>query len=236
MRRRPGNLQLATLGLLAVAVAAGTFLWSTRAGAPGRAGAANAATGGPLLAPSGTPIDAILVGARGRSVRLEKQATGAWTLSGSLEDDVDQAAVAALVDTLLAARGGPLLPGTEPGDRRYEFNGPEGVQVVVRRADGSTVDFSLGVVNPVTGTRYATGAGRRFCFTVPYALRERLAALPEGVRATVLLPDLDAAAVREVVIEGAGEPLRHFGTVGILAAGATVASLWLAARIRPLAG
>lgn len=38
-----------------------------------------------------------------------------------------------------------------------------------------------------------------------------------------------------IVSGGAGEPLRHFGIVGWLAAGATVASLWLAARIRPLA-
>jgi len=38
-----------------------------------------------------------------------------------------------------------------------------------------------------------------------------------------------------IVEGGAGEPLRHFGTVGILAAVATVASLWVAARIRPVA-
>jgi predicted MFS family arabinose efflux permease len=38
-----------------------------------------------------------------------------------------------------------------------------------------------------------------------------------------------------IVEGGVGEPLRHFGTVGLLAAGATVASLWLAARIRPVA-
>ena len=37
-----------------------------------------------------------------------------------------------------------------------------------------------------------------------------------------------------IVAGGAGEPLRNFGTVGMLAAGATIASLWLAARIRPL--
>ena len=37
-----------------------------------------------------------------------------------------------------------------------------------------------------------------------------------------------------IVDGGAGEPLRHYGTVGVLAAGATVASLWLAARVRPL--
>jgi DHA1 family inner membrane transport protein len=37
-----------------------------------------------------------------------------------------------------------------------------------------------------------------------------------------------------IVAGGAGEPLRNFGTVGILAAAATITSLWLAARIRPL--
>ena len=38
-----------------------------------------------------------------------------------------------------------------------------------------------------------------------------------------------------IVEGGAGEPLRHFGTVGSLAAVATIASLWVAARIRPVA-
>ncbi len=38
-----------------------------------------------------------------------------------------------------------------------------------------------------------------------------------------------------IVAGGAGEPLQHFGTVGMFAAGATIASLWLAARIRPVA-
>jgi len=44
---------------------------------------------------------------------------------------------------------------------------------------------------------------------------------------------LGAMGAGLIVEGGAGEPLRHFGTVGILAAGATLASLWLAARIRP---
>jgi len=38
-----------------------------------------------------------------------------------------------------------------------------------------------------------------------------------------------------IVEGGAGEPLRHFGVVGILAAVATIASPWLAARVRPVA-
>jgi hypothetical protein len=38
-----------------------------------------------------------------------------------------------------------------------------------------------------------------------------------------------------LIVDGGagGEPLRHFGTVGIFAAGLTLASLWLASRIRP---
>jgi predicted MFS family arabinose efflux permease len=35
---------------------------------------------------------------------------------------------------------------------------------------------------------------------------------------------------------GAGEPLRHFGTVGILAVAVTLTSLWFAGRVRPVAG
>ena len=38
-----------------------------------------------------------------------------------------------------------------------------------------------------------------------------------------------------IISGGAGEPLRHFGTVGIIAAAATIASPWLATRIRPVA-
>ena len=200
MRRRLRGPQLASLALLAVAVAAGAFLWSTRA-AP-RAG--STVLGGPLLPPSSAPIDALLVSARGQACRLERLASGAWALSGNLVDEVDQRAVAALVDTLLAAVGGPLLPGTVPGDRRYAFNGPDGVQVVVRRADGSTTDFSIGAVNPVTGTRYATGAGRRFCFTVPLSLRDRLAGLPDAARSRAVLPGLQADGVERIRIEGQG--------------------------------
>ena len=37
-----------------------------------------------------------------------------------------------------------------------------------------------------------------------------------------------------IVAGGTGEPLRNFGTVGALAAAATLGSLWLAARIRPV--
>jgi predicted MFS family arabinose efflux permease len=37
-----------------------------------------------------------------------------------------------------------------------------------------------------------------------------------------------------IIDGGPGEPLRHFGMVGMLAAATTLTSLWLAARIRPV--
>ncbi|MBK7672286.1 MAG: DUF4340 domain-containing protein [bacterium] len=200
MKKRVSGPQLATMALLAVAVAASAFLWSTRV-APR---AANHSLGGPLLTPSEAAIDALLLNVRGASYRFDRLPAGGWTLGGALSDDLDPRAMAALVDSLESAVAGPLLPGTEPGDRRYEFNGPEGVQLTVHRTDGSREDIAFGVVNPVAGTRYATGAGRRFCFTVPLALRDRVAALPDAVRARQLLPGVAPAGIERITIEGDG--------------------------------
>lgn len=202
MRRRPpSNRLLATLGLAAVAVAAGAFLWSTRGGTSASA----RAQGGPLLGGARAPLDALVLNRGGRTCRLERVEGGGWTLGGAVVDDVDPRAMAALVDSLEAARGGPLLPGTEPEDRRFEFNGPEGLHLALHRADGTRLDLALGTVDPLAGARYASGAGRRFCFTVPAALRDRLAALPDGVRARTLLPGLDASRVDRLVIERDGQ-------------------------------
>lgn len=199
-RYRPGNATWASLALLVVAVAAGAFLLSTRVN---RAGS-DATLGGPLLKPASAPVDAILISRLGRQFRLDRLPAGGWTLGGDISDDVDSRAMEALIDTLTAARAGPVLPGTEPGDRRYEFNGPEGLHLVMHRTDGSREELDLGTVNPVTGTRYASGAGRNFCFSVKAALRDRLAALPELVRGRTLLPAVAAANVERLTIERDG--------------------------------
>ncbi len=217
-RYRPGNTTWATLALLGVAVAAGAFLLATRAGRTG----GDVTLGGPLLKPSAAPVDALLFSRQGRQYRLDRLPAGGWTLGGDLGDDVDPRAMAALLDTLAAAKAGPLLPGTEPGDRRYEFNGPEGLHLMVHRSDGSREELSLGTLNPVTGTRYATGAGRDFCFTVKATLRDRLAALPELVRAHSLLPAVDPANLEriEIVRDGATWALaRSQGRWWVLAPG-----------------
>jgi hypothetical protein len=202
MNRRPGGLALASIALIVVAVAALGFLWSTRGGPR----ASGQALGGPLLEPSPSAIDALLLNVGGRSFRLDLLAGGGWTLTGALVDDVDPQAMAALLEALGTAVAGPLLPGTEPGDRRYAFNGPESVQLTVHRVDDSQSNLSLGDINPVAGTRYASGAGRRFCFTVPAALRDRLASLPDGVRARVLLPGVQPEGVDRITIERENRP------------------------------
>ena len=201
MRRyKPGNAAWVSLALLGVAVAAGAFLLSTRAARTG----GDVTRGGPLLAPSPAPVDALLFARQGRQFRLDRLPAGGWTLGGDVSDVVDPVAMAALLDTLAAATAGPLLPGTEPGDRRYDFNGPEALHLVLHRTDGSRAELDLGAVNPVTGMRYASGAGRSFCFTVKPALRDRLAALPELVRGRTLLPSLAPANLDRVTIDREG--------------------------------
>ncbi len=215
-RRRLSPPLLATLALATVAVAAGAFLWSSRGGT----GAAGRATGGLLFAGSQAPTDALILNRGGLTYRFDRVAGGGWTLAGALVDDLDPQAMASLVDSLAAARGGPLLPGTEPEDRRYEFNGDGSLRLTLHREDGTSEDLALGTVNPVTGTRYASGAGRPVCFTVAAALRDRLAALPNSVRARTLAPGLDRGRVDRIVIDRDGQArvlARHDGQWWLLA-------------------
>lgn len=48
-------------------------------------------------------------------------------------------------------------------------------------------------------------------------------------------PDPERGQQLAAVEGGAGEPLRNFGMVGIFAAALTLASLWIAPRIKPMA-
>lgn len=232
-RYKPGNAAWASLALLGVAVAAGAFLLSTRAGR----GGGDVTLGGPLLAPSEAPVDALLFARQGRQFRLDRLPAGGWTLGGDVADDVDPAAMAALLDTLAAAKAGPLLPGTEPGDRRYDFNGADALHLVLHRTDGSRTELDLGAVNPVTGARYASGAGRSFCFTVKATLRDRLAALPELVRGRTLLPMVAPANLERITIERGGVPqvlARRDGRWWLLAPGGAAVGGDVAARYHAL--
>jgi DHA1 family inner membrane transport protein len=92
---------------------------------------------------------------------------------------------------------------------------------------------------PVTAALMAANAGRMVTamslITASIAPRARSSFISVNSSVQQIAMGMGAALGGMIVEGGAGEPLRHFGTVGIVAAGATVSSLWLAARIRPTA-
>ena len=95
----------------------------------------------------------------------------------------------------------------------------------------------LGAV-PVTAALMATNAGRMVTamalITASIEPRRRGGFMSVNSSVQHVASGLGTTCGGLIVAGGAGEPLRHFGTVGILAAGITIASLWMAARIRPV--
>ncbi|MGD9547473.1 MAG: hypothetical protein AB7V45_07970 [Candidatus Krumholzibacteriia bacterium] len=202
VRRRAGASRTGVLALILTLAAAVAVLLALRS----RSGPADLALGGPLLPVARGDVTGLLLTHGGAQYRLDRDPVGRWSLSGAIGDYLDQQAVGRLLDDLLAARGGPLLAGTEPGDRRYEFNGPDALRLTVFSADRDPVSLGLGTFNPVTGRFYATGAGRAACFTVEAGLRERLARLPGSVQLKTLLPVIPLEALTGLVLERNGKP------------------------------
>jgi len=92
---------------------------------------------------------------------------------------------------------------------------------------------------PVAAVMMATNAGRMLTATslITSSIEPRCRGGFMSVNSSVqhVASGLGTMLGGLIISGGAGEPLRHFGTVGLLAAAATITSLWLAARIRPLA-
>ena len=92
---------------------------------------------------------------------------------------------------------------------------------------------------PVTAVLMATNAGRMVTamalITNSIEPRRRGGFMSVNSSVQHVASGLGTTCSGLIVGGGAGEPLRHFGMVGILAAAITLASLWLAARIRPVA-
>jgi predicted MFS family arabinose efflux permease len=92
---------------------------------------------------------------------------------------------------------------------------------------------------PVTAVLMATNAGRAVTamalITASIEPRRRGGFMSINSSVQHVASGLGTTCAGLIVSGGAGEPLRHFGTVGILAAAITLASLCLAARIRPAA-
>lgn len=162
-----------------------------------RGGDQDLVLGGPLYPDKLKPADVegFLLTRGTARYRFERGADGVWRLGGALTDFVDQDAMRLFVNDLLEARGGALLPGTVPEDRRYEFNGIESLRLTLFAADGRRHSLALGVINPVTGTYYASGLDRPGCFPVTEVLRTRLAELPDKLRLRRLLPFFDRRSI-----------------------------------------
>jgi predicted MFS family arabinose efflux permease len=92
---------------------------------------------------------------------------------------------------------------------------------------------------PVTAVLMATNAGRMVTamslITNSIEPRHRGGFMSVNSSVQHIASGLGTTCSGLIIDGGAGEPLRHFGLVGMLAAAITLASLWLAARIRPVA-
>jgi predicted MFS family arabinose efflux permease len=96
----------------------------------------------------------------------------------------------------------------------------------------------LWIAATVTAALMATNASRMVTATslITASIEPRRRAGFMAIKSSVqhIASGLGTTCAGLIVDGGAGgEPLRHFGTVGIFAAGLTLASLWLASRIRP---
>lgn len=157
--------------------------------------------GGPLLSFDLRTVERVQLTVGGVPYRFDRHEDSLWTLSGAVSDWVDPLRLSQQLAAVGVADGGRVLPGTEPEDRRYEFNGPAAVHLTLQGPGGAEERLALGAVNPVTGNVYASGAGRVGCFPVLGEIRDRLAQLPDAVRLTSLLPPVPLAALDRVTLE-----------------------------------
>ena len=205
-RRQRAPRSLWILLILVVAVA-GVLIWSSRRGGP----TGEHVRGGPLLEVPADRIESVLLTNRTGQYRFDRSDDGVWSLGGAVSDYVAQNRMQTLLEALVTARGGPVIPGSEPEDRRYGFNASAAVRVTVGTTDGRSHRLALGTVNPVTGRYYASGVGRNASFTVDADLRNRLVALPASVQLDILLPldDRDRVTGLELDLRSAGYRLQR---------------------------
>jgi predicted MFS family arabinose efflux permease len=96
----------------------------------------------------------------------------------------------------------------------------------------------IGVATPVAALLMAANSSRMVTamalITSSIEPRRRGSFLSVNAAVQHVATGLGAALGGLIVDGGAGEPLRHYDTLGTIAAAATILALWLAARIRPL--
>ena len=182
---------LVLAGVLAVAVAVMFFVRSRNDGP-------DLTLGGPLFTIPTADIDGLLITKNGVQFRLDQSEEGYWTLTGAISDFVDQAVMQQFLNSLSTSTGGRLLPGSQPEDRRYDFNGPGSLRVTVFAVDGRTEKLAIGAKNPVSEFFYGSGAGRQACFPVSAGLREILTAVPTNLLLRNQLPAFARGTITQV--------------------------------------
>lgn len=92
---------------------------------------------------------------------------------------------------------------------------------------------------PVTAVLMASNAGRMVTamslITASIEPRRRGGFMAASTSVQNIASGLGTLCGGLIMRGGAGEPLRHFGTVGLLAAATLLTGLWLAGRVRPVA-
>lgn len=187
---RRGLVMAAAAVVLALA---GWYVLAPRGGGP------DLTRGGPLLATDLATVERLQLVSGGATFRFDRIEDSLWTLSGAVSDWVDPLRLAYQLGPLGEALGGALVAGTEPEDRRYEFNAPGSMRLSLF-GPGGEERLLLGTTNPISGRYYASGAGRSACFTVDAAVGERLAGLVQAVRLHTLLPPVKPAALARIEV------------------------------------
>lgn len=146
--------------------------------------------------------------AAGTDVLVRRDA--GWRLEGRTTDLVDATRMADVLATLVPGHGDPVLPGTEPGSRRFGFADENALELIFHLRDGGRRRLALGDPAPVSDQVYASGAGRPGVFGV--GAREYLAAmrLPDSVRLPRLLPPVALAALDSLRIARRDQPALVF--------------------------
>lgn len=204
--------------------------------------------GGPARNPVAALIDTLTAPAHRRAFALMATLMfGAFSVIPSIGTAlVANAGVTTAQLPVIYVVGGLLtLVATPVVGRLVDRHGPLAVfrRVVPLSAAMTLVMTHLPAVGlagaaPVTAVLMATNAGRMVTamslITASIEPRRRGGFLSANASVQHIASGLGTMCGGLIVQGGAGEPLRHFGTVGLLATATTLTGLWLARRVRPV--
>jgi len=165
--------------------------------------------GGPLFAFTPAEVTALEIHRPSGINTIERHGDG-WRLTGQVTDLVDTEGIEALLAELVSKNGQPVLPGTEPDERRFGFGGEQSLELVFRLEGDRRQRLALGNINPVSELVYASGAGRTGVFGVGGGLFAAAVRLPDSVRLPQLLPTLTAADLDSLHLHRRGDDTLHF--------------------------